>query len=186
MTEHNPEFETELSKHDRWNRRLLNVIFAYFGTPANYLDVGSGTGAMVNAAREMGVDAYGVDLMAGFSDYIYHHDLREPFDHGRKYQLITCIETVEHIDAPFAHVLVESIARHTIPGSILFWTAAGPGQDGIDHKNCVLGSVWRDMFYQHGLSYRQDYTVKMQMAINLLVPSPSRDLWIGNLQIFDR
>ena len=186
MTEHNPDFETELSKHDRWNRRLLNVIMAYFGTPANYLDVGSGTGVMVKAAREMGIDAYGIDLMSGFSDYIYHHDLREPFDHGRKYQLISCIETAEHIEPEYAPVLVKSIASHMIQGSILFWTAAGPGQDGIDHVNCQLGSYWRDIFFRHGISYRHDYTTKMQMAINLLVPAPSRDWWIGNLQIFDK
>jgi len=186
MIDHNPEFETELSKHDRWNKRLLNVILAYFGVPENYLDVGSGTGAMVLAARSMGVDAYGIDLMSGFSDYIYHHDLREPFDHGRKYQLITCIEVAEHLEPEFAPVLVQSIAQHTIPGSILFFTAAGPGQDGIEHKNCQLGSYWRDLFYEHGLSYRADYTRVMQSAINLLVPAPSRDLWIGNLQVFDK
>lgn len=186
MTDHNPDFETELSKHDRWNRRLLNVIMAYFGQPANYLDVGSGTGAMVLAAREMGIEAYGIDLMAGFSDYIYHHDLRKSFNHGRKYQLISCIETAEHLEPEAAPILVESIANHMIPGSILFWTAAGPGQDGIDHVNCQLGSYWRDMFYQHGVSYRHDYTTKMQLAINLLVPAPSRDWWIGNLQIFDK
>lgn len=186
MTDHNPEFETELTKHDRWNRRLLNVIMAYFGTPANYLDVGSGTGVMVKAAREMGIDAWGIDLMAGYSDFIYHHDLRQPFDHQRKYQLISCIETAEHIEAEFAPVLVESIASHMLSGSILFFSAAGPGQNGIDHVNCQLGSYWRDMFYEHGLSYRADYTIKMQMAINLLVPSPSRDWWIGNLQVFDK
>lgn len=186
MTDHNPEFETELTQFDRWNRRLLNVIMAYFGQPANYLDVGSGTGAMVLAARAMGIDAWGIDLMAGFSDYIYHHDLREPFDHGRKYQLVTCIETAEHLEPEFAPILVQSIAKHTIPGSILIFSAAGPGQDGIDHKNCKLGSYWRDMFYQHGLSYRHDYTTVMQCAINLLVPAPSRDWWLGNLQIFDK
>lgn len=186
MTEHNPEFETELSKHDHWNRRLLNLIMAYFGQPANYLDVGSGTGAMVLAARGMGIDAYGVDLMPGFNDFIYHHDLRQPFNHERKYQLLTCIEVAEHIESKFSPVLVESIASHMLPGSVLFFSAAGPGQDGIDHKNCQLGSYWRDMFYQHGLSYRHDYTTKMQVAINLLIPSPSRDLWIGNLQVFDK
>lgn len=186
MTEHNPAFEQELSKHDRWNRRLLNTIFAYFGVPKNMLDVGSGTGEMVRSARALGIEAYGIDLIPQTEEYLYQHDLRNGFDHGRKYQLILCIETAEHIEAGFAPILVESIAKHTIQGSIIFWTAAGPGQNGIGHVNCQLGSYWRDEFYQYGISYRHDYTVVMQMAINLLVPSPSRDWWIGNLQVFDR
>jgi hypothetical protein len=154
--------------------------------PQNYLDVGCGTGAMVEAARGMGVTAYGIDIMPLGGNWFYKHDLRNRFDHARKYQLISCIETAEHIEPQFAEILVGSISRHTIQGSILFWTAAGPGQDGIDHVNCQLGSYWRDIFFRHDISYRHDYTTKMQMAINLLVPAPSRAWWIGNMQIFDK
>lgn len=180
------EFEQELSKHDVWNRKLLNLILSYFGTPKNILDVGCGTGEMVRSARGMGVEAYGIDLIQQPEEYFYHHDLRKEFNHGRRYQLVLCVEVAEHIEAEFAPVLVESISNHMLSGSILFFSAAGPGQNGIDHVNCQLGSYWRDMFYEYGLSYRADYTIKMQMAINLLVPSPSRDWWIGNLQVFDK
>ena len=186
MTQDNIIFETELPQHDHWNRKLLNVIMAYFGHPESYLDVGCGTGAMVKAAQRMGIDAYGIDILLNSGKWYYNHDLRLPFDHKWKYQLVTCIETMEHIDPDFAHVAIESIANHTIPGSVVIFSAAGPGQGGIQHVNCRLGSYWRDMFDGLDFGYRHDYTVKMQMAINLLVPSPSRDLWIGNLQVFDK
>lgn len=168
------EFEQELSKHDIWNRKLLNLILSYFGTPRNLLDVGCGTGEMVRSARGMGIEAYGVDLIQHPEEYFYHHDLRQPFDHGRRYQLITCVEVGEHLEPEFAHVLVDSISSHMMTGSVLFFSAAGPGQDGINHLNCRLGSYWRDMFYERGVSYRANFTSIMQSAINLLIAAPGR------------
>ena len=50
-----------LAPHDVENERHAMAMFAVLGQPASYLDVGSGTGAMVNLARKLGVDAYGLD-----------------------------------------------------------------------------------------------------------------------------
>ena len=44
---------TLLAPMDGWNERLLMATFALTGLPPTYLDVGSGTGAMVNFARRL-------------------------------------------------------------------------------------------------------------------------------------
>lgn len=181
----NQQLETELIKHDHWNRRLLCAIFMCFGIPESYLDVGCGTGAMVELAFRMGVNAWGLDIIPNRFHRIKQHDLRQKFSIDTKFNLTTCVEVMEHIDKQYEDAALESIAAHTIPGSILVFSAAGPGQGGIEHVNLKLGNVWRTKLYDLGFSYRHDFTTKMQMAANLIM-SPSRDLWIGNMQVFEK
>ena len=181
----NQQLEAELIKHDHWNRRLLCAIFMCFGVPESYLDVGCGTGAMVDFASMMGIDAWGLDIIYSQSRRVIQHDLREKFNLHKNFDLVTCIEVLEHIESGYDGNVLESIANHTIPGSILVFSAAGPGQGGIEHVNLKLGSIWRTRLYDLGFSYRHDYTTKLQLAANL-IPAPSRDLWIGNMQVFDK
>jgi hypothetical protein len=62
----------------RLERARAVQIVAWMGLPQSYLDLGSGTGAMVNMARKMGVDAYGVDLINGPEHWFIAHNLTEP------------------------------------------------------------------------------------------------------------
>jgi hypothetical protein len=55
----------QLAPFDGWNERAFCQIVAWMGIPHSYLDLGSGTGAMVNMARKIGIEAYGVDLING-------------------------------------------------------------------------------------------------------------------------
>jgi len=179
------DFESELPKHDQWNRRFFHAICTCFGEPKSFLDVGCGTGAMVKLADSMGIDAYGIDIHLRDGDWFIGQDLRQKFLLHEKFNLITCIEVLEHIDKRHENSVLESMAEHTIQGSLLIFSAAGPGQDGISHVNCRLGSHWRTKLHDLGFNYRHDFTTRMQMAANL-IPSPSRDLWIGNLQVFEK
>jgi len=71
----------QLAPFDGWNERAFCQIVAWMGQPRSYLDLGSGTGAMVNMARKMGADAYGVDLISrgpGAEHWFFEHDLTRP------------------------------------------------------------------------------------------------------------
>lgn len=179
------EMKNELVQHDFWNRRFLFTLFAALGTPASYLDIGCGTGIMVKTAQRLGVDAKGLDIIADNEYGLINHDLRKPFDLGCQFAFLSSIEVAEHVPEESAEILVESICKHMGSNSILVWTAAGPGQGGIGHVNLKLGYYWRDMFYSHGVSYREDYTMRLKGMLSML-PAPSRDWWIGNLQVFDK
>jgi len=45
------DWVAELAPFDAWNERALMIAFGVFGMPRSLLDVGCGTGAMVNLAR---------------------------------------------------------------------------------------------------------------------------------------
>lgn len=209
----------ELAPFDSWNERALCALFAtlyaWRGPPRAYLDLGSGTGAMVNMSRKMGIPAYGVDLIAngpGREYWFLTHDLSRPLhllapDHqGRvfllddefveadlkdgvhqhvAFDLITCLEVGEHLPEDSSRVLVESIARHlAVADGILVFSAAPPGQTGEHHVNCKPATWWRSLFYDYGVSYREDYTRQLSHIWSWVAGPLS---WLGaNVQIFDR
>ena len=174
----------ELAPYDGWNERAFAAMVAWRGVPRSYLDLGSGTGAMVNMARKMGVDAYGVDLINGPEGHFIHHDLGEPLMLDKRFQWITCLEVGEHIPARGAPVLCDTIARHLAPGGLVFFSAAVPGQQGEHHVNCQSALYWRDLLHVRGISYRADYTKELALLWALTTGPASS--WLGpNLQIFD-
>ena len=175
----------ELAPFDGWNERAFAQIVAWGGLPNSYLDLGSGTGAMVNFARKMGVDAYGVDLINGPEHWFYTHDLAQPFDLKQRFDLITCLEVAEHIPEDGGQTLIETIARHMPIGGRLLFSAAPPGQHGEHHINCQPAHYWRSRLYEQGISYREDYT---RSLVHLLgwVTGPASAWLAANVQVFDR
>ena len=136
----------DLAPFDGWNERALAQIIAWQGVPRTYLDLGSGTGAMVNMARKMGVEAYGVDLISrgpGNEHWFIAHDLTEPLRLPLTFDLITCLEVAEHLPPDGHETLVDTIAAHLRPkatidqlSGLLVFSAAPPGQAGEHHVGC--------------------------------------------------
>ena len=84
--------------------RQAEIIMRDF-QPKTTLDVGCAAGYLVEGLRDRGVDAYGIDV----SDYALstvREDIK-PFCHKqsatepikKKYDLITCIEVLEHLES---------------------------------------------------------------------------------------
>src|SRR5436190_13447300 len=161
-----------LAPYDGWNERAFAGLIAWRGVPRSFLDLGSGTGAMVNLARKMGIEAYGVDVINGPEGYFIHHDLRKPMelrwdeiggefsphpnDPLLRFSLITCLAVAEHIDMDAHATLCDTIARHLAPGGLLVFSAAPPGQKGEHHVRCRPAYEWRSMLHARGVSYRAD------------------------------
>src|SRR3990167_8589311 len=102
-----------LAPFDRKNENVILSVFSVLGIPPTYLDIGSGTGAIVNLARKLGSDAIGIDLLPRPDwAHLIEHDLTEPIDLERTFNLITCIEVAEHIPAEHADTFLKNIARH--------------------------------------------------------------------------
>lgn len=110
-------------------------------SPKSVLDLGCGNGLYPSLYQHLGVeDVLGVDGIQHDatilnSESYTEADLQIPFDAGRKFDLVVCLEVVEHIDAQATNVLLDSIARHA-KGQILF-SMAEPGQPGNGHINCM-------------------------------------------------
>jgi SAM-dependent methyltransferase len=106
------------------------------------LDVGCGTGGMVEYARSIGITAYGVDGdHHQQSKYIYTHDFTTGvFNYKRGFDLIWCVEFVEHVKEEY----IPSILEVFKAGRILMMTFAPPGQGGKHHVNLQDADYWED------------------------------------------
>jgi SAM-dependent methyltransferase len=125
--------------------------------PASVLDVGCGRGAWLAAWQRHGVtDVTGID--GGYVDRarllvaperFRVQDLRLPFDLGRRFDLVQCLEVAEHLPRESAPALLDSLVRH---GTIVLFSAAPPGQGGHDHVNERGYDEWRGAFAARGYS----------------------------------
>lgn len=156
----------ELSKFDRDNEIVALCMIIAFGYPKSYLDVGSGTGAMVNAFDKLGVsDVNGLDILPRPAhSKLFQVDLRYPQFLGRKYQLVSSIETAEHIEPEFSDVFLDTITRHA--EERIIFTAAMPGQRGLHHVNCLPSYTWRDKFYERGWQYSPEDTYRLALFLS--------------------
>lgn len=191
----------QLAPFDGWNERAFCQVVAWMGVPQNYLDLGSGTGAMVNCARKLGSDAYGVDLINGPEHWFIHHDLTQPLelwdepnvtDDLMAFDLITCLEVAEHLPLDAHETLCDTIARHLRPkptmtdaSGLLIFSAAPPGQAGEHHVGCRPAHEWRSMLYERGISYREDYSRQLAHLFGW-VAGPASHWLAANLMVCDR
>ena len=118
--------------------------------PEKVLDVGCGPGTYVNAIRECGIQAIGIDNDSRVigKDYLKHESL---FDTEEKSKLVICLEVAEHIDPELSESVAESVANTVAPGGLLIWSAAVPGQGGTGHINCRPRVDWSEMLTSNGL-----------------------------------
>jgi SAM-dependent methyltransferase len=87
--------------------------------PTTVLDAGCAKGFLVEQLRERGVEAYGIDISEhaisevheSVRDYCRVGSLTEPLD--RRYDLITCIEVIEHMQAPDGRDALENLCAAT-------------------------------------------------------------------------
>lgn len=185
LTSEEQRWLTGLHEFDEGNALALLALFAGFRIPHSYLDVGCGTGAMVKIARQLGVEAFGVDILPLEEPYFYQRDLREPCDLGRTFDLVTSVEVAEHIAPEAADTLCDTYARHVrVDGGLFILTAAAPGQNGDGHVNCQPQLYWRDRLTSRGLKYDEWAT---QRLVRLWADVHMCTHWLEtNLQVFHR
>lgn len=208
------ERRAELAPLDSWNERaylaLYALICAWKGIPKTHLDLGSGTGAMVNMGRRVGTISIGVDVINGPEHWFIDHDLSKPLHllypssqgqvfrmseelvegdledgihHRVHFELITCIEVAEHLPRTSAPLLCDSIRRHLAPSGLVVFSAAPPGQAGEHHVNCQPAQYWRSLLHERGISYRADMTQELS-HLWAWVAGPMQ--WLAaNVQVFD-
>jgi SAM-dependent methyltransferase len=147
-----------LAPKDKWNEKHLMSLFSLTGIPESLLDVGCGTGAMVNIARKLGVAAYGVDLIKRPQNHFFQHDLTEPFVLGekRQVQMVISLEVGEHIPQEYHDTYLDTITNHMGTNSMLIFSAAHPGQGGDFHEAELPAEYWRKKLHDRGVSF-QDY-----------------------------
>jgi 2-polyprenyl-3-methyl-5-hydroxy-6-metoxy-1,4-benzoquinol methylase len=122
--------------------------------PRSVLDVGCSVGVLVEALRDRGVEAWGIDI----SEYAIDHvrpDIR-PYcrvasitdDLQRWYDLIVCLEVIEHLPEEQVHDAVANVATHT--AQVLFGSTPDDFGDP-SHFNVKPSDYWVGLFARHSI-----------------------------------
>ncbi len=121
--------------------------------PRTVVDIGCGEGWWAaefdkRGATVLGVDSHGLDPVAIPGRFL-PHDLRNQLplrDLGR-FDLAVCLEVAEHLHANRAATFVAELCE--LAPTVL-WSAAVPGQRGVEHINEQWPEYWLDLFHEHG------------------------------------
>lgn len=131
------------------------------------LDVGCGLGAMVDMATAKGIIAYGVDgdPQVEHPDVFIHDYTTGPtalwfenisiFERTVVYDLIWCVEFVEHVEQQYQENYLRTFDRGT---KALYLTAAYPGQGGYHHVNEQPMEYWIELLTARGWTLDQEAT----------------------------
>ena len=147
---HSRQLEPDEANNRHAAQVILGMLFEIF-RPESVLDVGCGLGTWLAVAREMGVrDIQGVDgswleksRLRVPEQSVQVLDLEKPFDLGRRFDLVICLEVAEHLDERAARGIVASLVKH---GDVVLFSAAIPHQGGHHHVNEQWPDYWDALF----------------------------------------
>lgn len=134
-------------------RQMLPVLLQRVPV-RSVLDVGCGQGAWLSIWNELGVPTtVGIDgayvnrsrLLCAQESFV-ERDLAQPFDLGRRFELVQSLEVAEHLPASSAPIFIDSLVRH---GDMVLFSAAPRGQGGDHHVNEQSYDYWRRHFARH-------------------------------------
>jgi 2-polyprenyl-3-methyl-5-hydroxy-6-metoxy-1,4-benzoquinol methylase len=119
-----------------------------------FLDAGCAVGFLVEALRDRGVEAYGVDTSeyaigqapAGVREYLRVASVAEELD--RSFDAISCIEVLEHVPADVAAAAIANFARHT---DVVLFSSSPDATEDPTHVNVRSIGDWIRLFAEHGL-----------------------------------
>ena len=159
--------------------------------PRTVLDAGCAIGFLVDALRQRGVEAWGVDVSEwaiahvpdSVRDYCSVASLTEELE--GQFDLVTMIEVIEHLPDSVADQVVGNLARHA--GAVLF-SSTSTGFEEATHINVRTPDHWADLFASHGFfrdfGYSVDYISKDAIlfrrsapGVNELVIGYEQALW---------
>ena len=142
----------------------------FFGSIADHIvrDIGSSTvldagcamGFLVEALRQRGVEAFGVDVSEyaiqnvypDIQSYCWVGSVIDPFP--QRYELIVCIEVLEHLRHHDAKEAVENLCCYT--DDILFSSTPLDYKEAT-HVNVQPSEYWVELFARHGFFRDVDF-----------------------------
>ncbi len=122
---------------------------------ASHLDVGCGQGLLLGPMLERGKDVAGIEGSPAAREFtppalrerIRTANLTEVVV-GQRYDLVSCVEVLEHVPASFADAAVGFLTGSA--RSWIYFSAAIPRQPGVGHINCQPSLYWMLAFARHG------------------------------------
>lgn len=149
------DFYTYIGEGSRGSAAIVVPLVLANVKVASVLDVGAGNGSWISVWLKNGVgDALAVDgdyvdpaQLVIPHDRFRAHDLSQPLDLGRRFDLVQTLEVAEHIAEANADTFVDNLVRH---GDVVLFSAAVRHQGGEFHVNEQYPEYWRRKFAARG------------------------------------
>lgn len=163
------EFYDYIDSGSRSSARTIAGLLLGEIEVGSLLDVGAGHGAWAAEWMSAGVkDVVAVDghyvnvaqLAIPVKQFV-SHDLSQPLDLRRRFDLVQSLEVAEHLSEEHADGFVDSLVRH---GDVILFSAAVPNQGGEHHVNEQPPEYWRRHFAERGFDVFD--WVRPQVAMN--------------------
>lgn len=128
--------------------------------PKTSLDVGCASGYMVESLRDRGVDAEGADISdyalscvrEDIKPYCFKHSATEPFE--KKYDLVTCIEVLEHLSRNDISLAVENLCNTS---DVVLFSSTPFDYDEESHISVHPVEFWAELFAYNGFYHDVQY-----------------------------
>ena len=153
-THYGPAQERYDRDEPRWGELFRNMAdrIAREIAPATVLDAGCAKGFLVEALRDRGIEAFGIDVSEHAIESV-REDIRPHCSAGslsdplpQRYDLITCIEVLEHIPVESVDSVVANLCEHT--DDVLM--SSTPDEFGDPtHLNVRPAEYWIEIFGRH-------------------------------------
>jgi hypothetical protein len=128
--------------------------------PATVLDAGCALGFLVERLRQHGVEAFGVDVSAhaienaheSIRPYCWIGSIATPFP--QRYDLIVCIEVLEHLPPRDTEQTIANFCQHT--DDVLFSSTPFDYKE-VTHFNVQAPEHWAEWFARYGFFRDVDF-----------------------------
>ncbi|MBP1464697.1 glycosyltransferase [Candidatus Chloroploca sp. M-50] len=149
-------------RDDHWTNFFGEIADEIVATiaPSDALDAGCALGLLVEQLRERGVAAEGIDISEfaianapeTVKPYVRVGSVAEPFE--RRYDLIICIEVLEHMPKEDSERAVANFCAHS--DDILFSSSPFDYKE-VTHFNVNPPEYWASLFARHGFYRDVDF-----------------------------
>jgi SAM-dependent methyltransferase len=157
---------------------LLDRVLAQAPKARTLLDVGAGNGQLVHAAAARGLHAVGVEPSRALSEDARHRGLdvrcgvlSEAGLDGQVFDLVTCIDVIEHVADPIA--LLRAMAAYVAPDGVL--VVSTPQVDSVARR--LLGRRWWHFRMAHVCFFSDEAMQRALAAVGFRVSSRHRQVW---------
>jgi hypothetical protein len=152
------EFYKNKKNETRMSAEAVVSLIMDWVTPASVIDLGCGIGEWLAVFNEAGIhEIRGVDGSWVPQDQLViprhaftEQDLTISYTAQCRYDLAMSLETAEHLPPACSQTLVRTL---TNLAPIVLFSAAIPGQAGVNHINCQWPSYWANLFAQRSYEF---------------------------------
>ena len=150
--------------------------------PHTVLDVGCATGMVVSGFRDIGVEAYGVDISEYAiskvreteKEYVNAQDALDalPPHFPQHFDLVTCIEVAEHLSEEAADAFIGRLCEL---GDYVIFSSTPYDLEDPTHINVQQAEYWCKRFAKHGYfrSMEQEFGKPTQWTMCFMAKNPS-------------